>query len=114
MPWATAPRDWSWRTGATDGIGLETAKLLAAQGHTLLLHGRSNAKLESAARELGQIDGVGITETYRADLSNLPEVELDVGTHGSEERSTATIDSIARISAPKLFAEVVGQVAPNL
>ena len=62
-------------TGATDGIGLETAKLLAAQGHTLLLHGRSNAKLESAARELGQIDGVGITETYRADLSNLPEVD---------------------------------------
>ena len=32
-------------TGATDGIGLETAKRLAAEGHTLLLHGRNPAKL---------------------------------------------------------------------
>ena len=28
-------------TGATDGIGLETAKMLLAQGHTVLLHGRN-------------------------------------------------------------------------
>ncbi len=32
-------------TGATDGIGLETAKKLASFGHTLLLHGRSQQKL---------------------------------------------------------------------
>ena len=62
-------------TGATDGIGLETAKLLAAEGHTLLLHGRSDAKLERATQELAQIDGAGVTETYRADLSDLSEVE---------------------------------------
>ncbi|MEH6816270.1 MAG: SDR family NAD(P)-dependent oxidoreductase, partial [Pseudoalteromonas distincta] len=34
-------------TGATDGIGLETAKMLLAQGHTVLLHGRSQAKLNA-------------------------------------------------------------------
>ncbi|CAH7068665.1 hypothetical protein VCHA52P453_10398 [Vibrio chagasii] len=28
-------------TGATDGIGLETAKMLAQQGHHILIHGRS-------------------------------------------------------------------------
>lgn len=28
-------------TGSTDGIGKETAKVLTAQGHTVLLHGRS-------------------------------------------------------------------------
>ena len=31
-------------TGATDGIGLETAKMLLAQGHTVLLHGRNQDK----------------------------------------------------------------------
>lgn len=53
-------------TGATDGIGLLTAKTLAKEGHTLLLHGRSAEKLEAAAREVG-----GKSETYRADLSDL-------------------------------------------
>ncbi len=33
-------------TGATDGIGLETAKMLVPMGHTVLLHGRQPAKLE--------------------------------------------------------------------
>ena len=33
-------------TGSTDGIGLETAKMLASQGHNILLHGRNPEKLE--------------------------------------------------------------------
>ena len=53
-------------TGASDGIGLLTAKKLAAAGHTVLLHGRSPEKLAHAAREVG-----GKTETYVADLSDL-------------------------------------------
>ncbi|MHA6345974.1 SDR family NAD(P)-dependent oxidoreductase [Roseivivax sp. CAU 1761] len=57
-------------TGATDGIGLLTAKTLASGGHTVLLHGRSAEKLEAAAREVG-----GGPETFRADLSRLEEVE---------------------------------------
>lgn len=57
-------------TGATDGIGLLTAKQLAEQGHTVLLHGRSAEKLASAAGEVG-----GSPKTYRADLSRLEEVE---------------------------------------
>lgn len=32
-------------TGSTDGIGLETAKMLASAGHHVLLHGRSAKKL---------------------------------------------------------------------
>ena len=56
-------------TGATDGIGLLTAKTLAAQGHTVLLHGRSAEKLEAAAQEVG-----GTPERFRADLSRLDEV----------------------------------------
>ena len=56
-------------TGATDGIGLLTAKTLTAEGHNVLLHGRSADKLEAAAREVG-----GDPETYRADLSLLEDV----------------------------------------
>lgn len=57
-------------TGATDGIGLLTAQKLAKDGHTVLLHGRSKAKLSSAAEQVG-----GTSETYRADLSIMSEVE---------------------------------------
>lgn len=39
-------------TGATAGIGLATARHLAAAGHRLLVHGRSAAKVESLVAEL--------------------------------------------------------------
>ncbi len=39
-------------TGATDGIGLATAKMLLEQGHHLLLHGRNPQKLEDVAKTL--------------------------------------------------------------
>ena len=56
-------------TGATDGIGLLTAKTLAKSGHNVLLHGRSPEKLANAAQEIG-----GSPETYMADLSRMDEV----------------------------------------
>lgn len=63
-------------TGSTDGIGLETAKMLAGMGHTLLIHGRSDAKLADAEMALSRISGAGSIKTYRADLSNLQDVEM--------------------------------------
>ena len=57
-------------TGATDGIGLLTATLLAEQGHSLILHGRSTTKLEAAAKAVG-----GDVETIVADLSKVDDVE---------------------------------------
>lgn len=56
-------------TGSTDGIGLLTAKTLAAQGHNVLLHGRSVEKLDKAKIEVGS-NG----ETYAADLSHMGQV----------------------------------------
>lgn len=61
-------------TGATDGIGFETAKCLAAEGHILLLHGRSAEKLNSTKNEISKIPNARNIETYRADLSRLTEV----------------------------------------
>ncbi|CAM2070796.1 SDR family NAD(P)-dependent oxidoreductase [Sulfidibacter corallicola] len=62
-------------TGSTDGIGLETAKMLAPMGHHLLLHGRNRAKLEKAEQTLAARPGNGRVESYAADLSRLDEVE---------------------------------------
>ncbi len=61
-------------TGATDGIGLETARMLLAQGHKVLLHGRNPAKLEKVAGELSALSG-GNVESYLAELSRMAEVE---------------------------------------
>lgn len=60
-------------TGATDGIGLAAAEMLAPLGHTLLLHGRSAAKLDAARRHLAMLPGAGPIETFVADLSRLAE-----------------------------------------
>ncbi|MEP1208013.1 MAG: SDR family NAD(P)-dependent oxidoreductase [Rhizobiaceae bacterium] len=65
-------------TGATDGIGLATAKMLAQEGHRVLLHGRSQAKLEAALAAVGDGgDGGrdGGATSYLADFSNLADVK---------------------------------------
>ncbi|MEL7109794.1 MAG: SDR family NAD(P)-dependent oxidoreductase [Pseudomonadota bacterium] len=61
-------------TGATDGIGLETVKMLAPLGHTLLLHGRNTDKLKATAKLATEIDCAGEIRTYQADLTDLAQV----------------------------------------
>jgi len=62
-------------TGSTDGIGLETARMLATLGHQVLLHGRNSGKLADAQHSLSSLSGGGRVETYVADLSRLSDVE---------------------------------------
>lgn len=61
-------------TGATDGIGLETAKMLAAQDHHLLLHGRNPTKLKAAKDILTEISAGGRFDAYISDLSDIKDV----------------------------------------
>lgn len=61
-------------TGATDGIGLETAKALASLGHTILLHGRNPAKLKDVEETLVPLATGGVVESYVADLTNFSDV----------------------------------------
>ncbi len=61
-------------TGSTDGIGLATAKVLAAENHTVLLHGRSEPKVVSAEQQIRAEGGTGRLERYHADLSDLGDV----------------------------------------
>jgi len=62
-------------TGATDGIGLEAARILVALGHNVLLHGRNQAKLENVERTLSELPDGGGVESYLADLSRPDAVE---------------------------------------
>ena len=62
-------------TGSTDGIGLETAKMLVSTGHHVLLHGRNPAKLEQAEKTLSALPDGGSVESYLADLSRMADVE---------------------------------------
>ncbi len=84
-------------TGATDGIGLLTAKTLAAAGHEVLLHGRSAEKLAAAAEEVG-----GNPETYRADLSDLGAVApLAKQVRARHERLDVLINNAGVLKAPQ-------------
>lgn len=59
-------------TGSTDGLGLETAKRLLAQGHRVLLHGRSANKLQALQQTLGY---EGQADYFQCDLSVMANVE---------------------------------------
>lgn len=62
-------------TGASDGIGKETAKTLARQGHTLILHGRDVKKTEAVYEEIRAESGNGGVGMVVADLLSLAEVK---------------------------------------
>jgi hypothetical protein len=60
-------------TGASRGIGFELARLLAADGHDLVLVSRSPEELEKARRRLVGQHGVSVRDFSR-DLSRPGEV----------------------------------------
>lgn len=62
-------------TGATDGIGLETAKTLVEQGHHVLIHGRSEKKLSDTMALLSEINPESTVQAYTADLSDITQVQ---------------------------------------
>ena len=102
-------------TGSTDGIGLLTAKKLAADGHKVLLHGRNATKLSAAAAEVG-----GSIETYTADLSDMSAVEvLADNIRAQHDRLDLLINNAGVLKAPKTTLEngqdvrfVVNTLAP--
>lgn len=61
-------------TGATDGIGRETARQLLALGHTVLVHGRNQDKAERAAAQLAKAQAQGKALPAWGDLSYLRQI----------------------------------------
>ena len=73
-------------TGSTDGIGLETARMLISQGHHVLLHGRNPEKLETVEKALSALAGGGRVSSYLGDLSRM--VDVDAFTQAVAEQHT--------------------------
>jgi NAD(P)-dependent dehydrogenase (short-subunit alcohol dehydrogenase family) len=61
-------------TGATDGIGRGVAEKFAAMGSTVLLHGRSAARLADTEAAIKSKINNARLETFIADLSSLDDV----------------------------------------
>jgi len=61
-------------TGATDGLGRALARRLAADGATLVLHGRDPERLDRSADEVRDAHGVERPRTVLADLAELAQV----------------------------------------
>ena len=61
-------------TGATQGIGVATARALAAQGASVVVHGRDLARAEAVAAGLRRDTGNPELRAVQADFSRLAEV----------------------------------------
>jgi len=61
-------------TGATDGIGRETARALSRRGARVIVHGRNRARAAAVAEELRAIRGDTALEPLVLDLARLDDV----------------------------------------
>lgn len=62
-------------TGATDGIGKQTALELAQKGHHVIVHGRNKERCENAVREIREQSGSELIDIVSADLTDLHAIE---------------------------------------
>ncbi|MGW7385734.1 SDR family NAD(P)-dependent oxidoreductase [Streptomyces sp. NPDC054794] len=90
-------------TGATSGIGFETARQLAERGVTVLLHGRTAEEARAAADKLVATVGVDADRlcTYAADFSRLDEVETLAHEVVAEHPHLDVLVNNAGIAAPE-------------
>ena len=66
-------------TGATSGLGLETARVLAAHGATVVLVGRDAGRTSAAADKLRSANPDARLETAELDLASLESVRTAAG-----------------------------------
>lgn len=64
-------------TGATSGIGMQTARVLAQNKYNLILCGRNESKLESLKKELSEYTKI---HTLKFDISNKEEIISQIKT----------------------------------
>jgi NAD(P)-dependent dehydrogenase (short-subunit alcohol dehydrogenase family) len=81
-------------TGANSGIGLETARVLAAHGARIILAGRSQARLDEAAATLSSLAPATLSSPPPATYSSPPPA-----THSSPRPATHSSSSPAALSS---------------
>ncbi|XP_015790571.1 inactive hydroxysteroid dehydrogenase-like protein 1 [Tetranychus urticae] len=73
--------EWVVITGATDGIGLEYAREFASRGHSLILIGRNETKLDNVKRQLSSLVSSNKIVTVQADFNeSTPELFKRIST----------------------------------
>lgn len=84
-------------TGCTSGIGLDAATRLAAQGHELLLAGRTTSKAQAAAaRILETVPNANIGLAFECNLASLSSIQ----TFASQIQQLASSSSSSSSSQP--------------
>ena len=83
-------------TGATSGLGRATAAELSDSGHTVLVHGRDQGKVDDL---VGELDGEA--RGYVADLSSLDEVRRLADEVAANEQRLDVLVNNAGLVAPQ-------------
>jgi NAD(P)-dependent dehydrogenase (short-subunit alcohol dehydrogenase family) len=101
-------------TGAGSGLGRALARRLAADGHTIILLGRTRAKLDALARELGQP-----SYAVPCDITNADSVRAAFATIAERHETIDVLINNAAIYQPTFVkdasdAQIAGAVMTNL
>lgn len=105
-------------TGSSDGLGLMVGRLLAGQGHAVVLHARSGARAEDTREALPQAEAVLVGDLATlaamrdvADQANrmgrFDAVVHNVGIGYREPRRVETADGLSRLWAVNVLAPYV-------
>ena len=105
-------------TGSSDGLGLMAARLLAEQGHAVVLHARNEARAKDARAALPQAEAVivGDLSTLGAmievadeanRLGRFDAVIHNVGLGYREARRVETVDGLSQLWAVNVLAPYV-------
>ncbi len=105
-------------TGSSDGLGLMAGRLLAEQGHAVVLHARSETRAEDARAALPQAEAVlvgdlstlaamqGVAEQAN-DQGRFDAVIHNVGIGYREPRRVETVDGLSQLWAVNVLAPYV-------
>ncbi|MFG2288139.1 SDR family NAD(P)-dependent oxidoreductase [Streptomyces sp. NPDC048595] len=90
-------------TGATSGIGYETARLLAERGATVLVHGRTAEEAQAATDRLVATAGIDAAQLrgFGADFTRLDEVKAMAHRVVAEHPHLDVLVSNAGVAAPE-------------
>lgn len=91
--------------GGTSGIGLETARMVAEQGGSVVIVGNRAEKAEAARKELAVLVGEGRVVAYSADLTDFASVKGLIEKLAAEHKDIDLMVNSAGIYYPKAFVE---------